>query len=94
MAGVHRLSSLQMLLLPSSRGKPDHIGHFRPLTLRVGSAQAVPADILEAFRRDVLRKFQKETHRGKGPGFSLEEVVVGGVGDQGGLAILFDAHFL
>jgi len=26
--------------------------------------------------------------------FSLEEVIIGGVGEQGGLAVLFDAHLL
>ena len=39
-----------------------------------------------------MRQFQEETCHGKCFDFSLEEVIIGGVGDQGGLTVIFDAH--
>ncbi len=42
----------------------------------------------------MLRELQEETRHGKGLGLSLEEVVVGGVGDHRGLAIVLDVNLL
>ena len=42
----------------------------------------------------MLVEFQEEPHHRKGLGLSLEEVVVGGVGDHRGFAVLLDAYLL
>jgi len=40
----------------------------------------------------MLRQFQQEVRDGKGLGFSLEEVVIGGVGDDRSLSVIFYAY--
>ena len=52
------------------------------------SIQAIPVNKLTAFRGDMLVEFQEEPHHRKGLGLSLEERVVGGVGDHRGFAVL------
>ena len=42
----------------------------------------------------MLCQFQQETGRGERFNLSLEEVVVGGVGDHRSFAVLFDAYLL
>ena len=42
----------------------------------------------------MLCEFEQETCHAEGLGLSLEELIVGGVGDYRGLAVLFDAHLL
>jgi len=70
--------------LPLRRSEPYHMRYFRPFPPGAGNIQPISPDIPTFFRGDMLRQFQEETCHGKGFGFSLEEVIVGGVGDQGG----------
>jgi len=42
----------------------------------------------------MLRQFEQELRYGKGFGFPLEELVLGGVGDHRGLSVFFDAYLL
>ena len=83
-----------MLLLPPRRGMPDYMGHLHPFAFGARGVQAVSPDILRSARRNVLRELQEETCHRKGLGFSLEEVVVGGVGYHRGFAVLLDAYLL
>ena len=81
-----------MLGLPPWRGKAGYMGHIQPFSLCAGGIQSVASNILRSARGDVLCELQEKTHHGKGFGFALEELVVGSVGDHGGLTILSDAH--
>jgi hypothetical protein len=93
-AGLHRIRSLPMLGLPSNRGKPHHVRYLRPGTFCARSVQTISPDVLTSFRGDMLCQLQQETYHGKGFRFSLEELIVGSVGDRRGFAVLFDADLL
>jgi hypothetical protein len=54
--------------------------------------QAVPPNVLAAFRWDMLRELQEKPHQRKGLGLSLEELILGSEGDHGGLSILLNAY--
>ena len=92
--GLYRFRSLQALGLPSGRGKARYMGHIRPFALRTGGIQSVPPNILRSARWDVLCELQEKTHHGKGFGFLLEELVVGGIGDHRSFAVFLDAYLL
>ena len=92
MVGLKGPRGLQSLLLPPRRSEPEHMGLFRPFPFGAGSIQAVPPNILAAFGGNMLCELQEEPHHRKGLGLCLEELVVGGEGDHGGFAVLFDAY--
>ena len=54
--------------------------------------RCVAANVLRSTRGDVLCDFEEETREAEGFGLAPEEPGVGGVGDQGSLAVLLDAH--
>ena len=66
--------------------------HIRPFALGSGSIEPISPEILRSARGYMLRHFEQEARHGKGFGFSLEELVAGGVGDHRGLSVFFDAY--
>lgn len=51
---LHGLRSLQVLVLPSRRDQPGHIGHIRPFAFGSGSIEPISPDILRSSWWDVL----------------------------------------
>jgi len=89
----HRSSaSLQAIGFPSGRGERNHMVHIRPFSLRPGSIQSIPSSILRSTGRDMLCQLQQETGHREGFDLSLEELVIGGVVDHGGLSVLLDTY--
>ena len=92
-----RVSPLEFSEGTNPRKAMNSPRHIRPLALGSGGApkrsiKAISSNILQSARWDVLSDFKEKTYNRKGFGFSLEEFVVGSVGDHGGLSVLPNAY--